>query len=57
MPTIPNQNPVSPALSSEEPLEPTSAETTENPDIPESISEVSKRLNLLGKLIIPPAPR
>lgn len=57
MPTIPNQKPGSPALSSEETIESTTAETSENPDIPESISEVSKRLSLLGKLIIPPDPR
>ena len=33
------------------------AETVENVDFPDSASEVSKRLNLLGKLIVPPSPR
>lgn len=57
MSTIPNQKQVSAPLSGEEPLESTTAETTENMDILENASEVSMRLNLLGKLIIPPDPR
>lgn len=57
MPTTPNQKQDSPALSLEAPIESSLAETTEQADFPEGISEVSKRLSLLGKLIIPPDPR
>jgi hypothetical protein len=57
MPTTSNQKPSSPSLSLEEPLESTPAETGEQADLPEGVSEVSKRLSLLGKLIIPPDPR
>jgi len=55
MPTPPNQKPVAPALSNDEPDD-TQAGDAAAQDRPESISEVSKRLSLLGKLIIPPAP-
>lgn len=57
MPTTPNQKQGSPALSLEDPIESSPAETTEQADFPEGVSEVSKRLSLLGKLIIPPDPR
>lgn len=57
MPTPPNHKPSSPSVSLEEPLESSPAETNEQADLPEGVSEVSKRLSLLGKLIIPPDPR
>ena len=56
MPTTPNQKQASPALSNDEPAEATAVDTTEQTDLPEDSSEVSKRLSLLGKLIIPPTP-
>jgi len=55
MPTPPNQKPITPALSNDEP-EDTHAVDAAEQECPESVSEVSKRLSLLGKLIIPPAP-
>lgn len=57
MPTIPNQKQGTPPLSLEEPVDSSPAETTEQADLPEGVSEVSKRLSLLGKLIIPPEQR
>lgn len=57
MPTIPNQKQGTPPPSREEPVDSAPAETTEQADLPEGVSEVSKRLSLLGKLIIPPDQR
>lgn len=57
MPTIPDQKQGTPAVSIEDPLDSSPAETTEQADLAEGVSEVSKRLSLLGKLIIPPDPR
>jgi len=57
MPTTPNQQPPSPALSTDEPVETGQTESMESLDLSDNASEVAKRLSLLGKLIIPPAPR
>ena len=54
MPTTPNEKPTSPELSTE-PAETLEPDATGNLDLPDNASEVAKRLNLLGKLIIPPA--
>lgn len=56
MPTPPNQPQNIPAMT-DETVESTAGDETENAELPENASEVAKRINLLGKLIIPPAPR
>jgi hypothetical protein len=56
MPTPPNQQQDIPA-STGEPAESPAADEAENAEPPENASEVAKRISLLGKLIIPPAPR
>lgn len=57
MPTSPNEMQIVPDLSTDDLTELPAADSVEKPDLPESTSEVSMRINLLGKLIIPPAPR
>ena len=56
MPTPPNEKQIAPQLSTDDPAELQTLEATEKSNTPEGTSEVSMRLNLLGKLIIPPTP-